>query len=162
MTMSHFVKKGSAAMAALQPERTAASNRAGSTAVCVSTAGSQQKKRIQVGNVPLMSDSSEKAFFWVSSSACAAVAPFFAAAEKTGVLGHQGAAVRASRSSRSSVTPTEASWAADERLHNDIENPGALSEVSRAPVRMRDGLMPHFESARHCQRQNDRAFVRHR
>lgn len=57
------------------------------------------------------------------------------------ILGHETAVVGASRSSNSSSTDALVSLEAAERLQSEIENPGALSDVSKAPLRILTGLM---------------------
>lgn len=57
------------------------------------------------------------------------------------MFGHETAVVGASRSSSSSATEVPESLDAAEILHNEIEKPGALSEVSKSPVKIRTGLI---------------------
>lgn len=56
-------------------------------------------------------------------------------------FGHETAVVGASRSFSSSSTDALHFFAAADRLHRDIEKPGALSDVSKGALRILTGLM---------------------
>ena len=64
-------------------------------------------------------------------------------------FGHPTAVVGASNSSSSSSTEVSDSLEAAERLQSEMENPGALREVSKAPVSILTGLMSHLEADEH-------------
>lgn len=61
-------------------------------------------------------------------------------------FGHPTAVVGASKSSSSSSTEASDSLEAADRLHSEMENPGALREVSKVPVTVLTGLIFHFEA----------------
>lgn len=61
------------------------------------------------------------------------------------MFGHATAVVGASRSSSNSATVVPESLDAAEILHNEIEKPGALSDVSKSPVKIRTGLIFQVE-----------------
>lgn len=61
-------------------------------------------------------------------------------------FGHETALVGPSNSSVNSATGVPNSRPAADRLQSEIEKPGALSEVSKAPVKIRMGLMLQVEA----------------
>lgn len=61
-------------------------------------------------------------------------------------FGHETAVVGASSSSVNSETGVPNSRPAADRLQSEIENPGALRDVSKAPVKIRIGLMLQLEA----------------
>lgn len=63
-------------------------------------------------------------------------------------FGHPTAVVGASKSSSNSSTEVSDSLEAADRLHSEMENPGALREVSKVPVTVLTGLIFHFEAIR--------------
>ena len=60
-------------------------------------------------------------------------------------FGQDTAVVCESRSSRSSSAFEDDSLAALDTLHNDIENPGAFSDVSKVPENILSGWIFHLD-----------------